>query len=75
MDMQRLEAPWGFDAKLLTVRDSAKLLGISEYTCRKAIRRGNIPSVRFGRLIRVPAWQLRKLVYGWPTESSPEAVG
>jgi excisionase family DNA binding protein len=49
---------------LLTVTEAAAALGVSVYSCRQAIRTGLIPSVRFGRLIRVPVEGLRRTLTG-----------
>ena len=48
----------------LTVRQAADVLGISKNSTYEAIRRGEIPAVRIGRVIRVPALGLRKLLEG-----------
>jgi excisionase family DNA binding protein len=42
------------DQLLLTVPETAKLLRISRNLAYELVARGEIPSVRFGRLIRVP---------------------
>lgn len=50
-------------AKLaLTVTEVATLLRISRGTCYEAIRTGQIPSLRFGRVIRVPRHALEQLL-------------
>lgn len=38
----------------LTVKEAATLLGISRVFAREAVRRGEIPSIRFGRPVLVP---------------------
>ena len=41
----------------LSVHEAAVVLGIGDYAVRAAIRRGEIPALRFGKLIRVSkAW-------------------
>ena len=59
---------------LLTVAEAAQLLRIGRNTCYELIRLGQIPSIRLGRLIRVPrfgleAWLAREL--GLPEQASP----
>ncbi len=50
-------------AKLtLTVPEVAVLLRISRGSCYEAIRTGQIPSLRFGRTIRVPRFALEELL-------------
>ena len=46
----------------LTVTQVAQLLGISRNTAYEAVRRGEIPSCRFGRRIVVPIDALGKLI-------------
>ena len=48
----------------LTVEEAAAVLAISRNSCYEAIRRGEIPAVRIGRIIRVPASGLRRLLEG-----------
>lgn len=47
---------------ILTVEQTAKLLGISRGLAFAAVRTGDIPSVRIGRRILVPRDALRALV-------------
>ena len=46
----------------LTVDEAAALLGMSRSGAYNAIRDGNIPNIKIGRLIRVPSAPLRKLL-------------
>ena len=46
----------------LTVPEVARLLRISRGTCYEAIHTGQIPSLRFGRVIRVPRHALEQLL-------------
>ena len=39
---------------LLTVEEAASLLRIGRNTCYELVRQGRVPSIRLGRLIRVP---------------------
>ena len=53
----------GEQAKLtLTVPEVAALLRISRGACYEAVRTGQIPSLRFGRLIRIPRHALEQLL-------------
>jgi predicted site-specific integrase-resolvase len=48
----------------LTISETARELGISEYLARRLVKNGSIPSVRLGRLVRVPRIRLMELVSG-----------
>ena len=39
---------------LMTVQEAARVLRIGRNTCYELIRRGQLPHIRLGRLIRVP---------------------
>jgi excisionase family DNA binding protein len=45
---------------LLSVAETALLLGLDPKTVRKAAAAGEIPSVVIGRLIKVPSWFIRQ---------------
>jgi excisionase family DNA binding protein len=47
---------------VLKVDEVARLLRLSRGAAYEAIRAGEIPSVRFGRTIRVPAAAVRRLL-------------
>jgi excisionase family DNA binding protein len=47
---------------ILTVEQTAKLLGISRGLAFTAVRAGDIPSIRIGRRILVPRDALRRLI-------------
>ena len=47
---------------VLTVEEAGRLLGVSRGLAYEAVRRGEIPSVRIGRRILVPAAALRTLL-------------
>lgn len=49
---------------VLTVAEAAQRLRISLPTAYKRIRNGEIPSIRMGRVIRVPVVQLERLLNG-----------
>ncbi len=47
--------------RMLTVREAAELLGISQHTCRRLIDAGTIPSWRPDSapgILRIPYWAL-----------------
>ncbi|MCL0077422.1 helix-turn-helix domain-containing protein [Dehalococcoidia bacterium] len=48
----------------LTVEEAAKLLFISRGAAYNAVRTGHIPSLRFGRTIRIPRCALEKMLGG-----------
>ena len=48
--------------KLLTYRDAAKLLGVTERTIWTLVNRGDLPAVRFGRSVRIDPADLRGFV-------------
>ncbi len=48
----------------LTVEEAAERLGISRTLAYEAVRRGEIPSIRIGRRILVPASRLDDLLGG-----------
>lgn len=47
---------------LLTMPEAAACLGVPEWTAREMGRRGEIPTVRMGRTVRVEPAELRKAV-------------
>lgn len=47
---------------ILTVEQTAKLLGISRGLAFTAVRAGDIPSIRIGRRILVPRDRLRQML-------------
>ena len=48
----------------LTVTEAARQLGISDHLAWRLVRAGELPTVRLGRLVRVPRVQLMKLLEG-----------
>ena len=46
----------------LSVPEAGRQLGISRNSAYEAVRRGELPVVRFGRLIRVPMAALERLL-------------
>ena len=49
---------------VLTVEEARKLLGLSRGLMYDAIRSEQIPSIRIGRRILIPAARLRRLIDG-----------
>jgi excisionase family DNA binding protein len=52
------------DSATLAVSETAKELGVGERAVRDGVARGEIPAVRFGRLIRIPRWWVQSLRTG-----------
>jgi excisionase family DNA binding protein len=58
----------------LTVEEAGRLLGLGRSASYEAARRGQIPTLRFGRRVLVPKAQLDALLAGnWPTGAKTEA--
>lgn len=53
----------------ISVPRAAEMLGISEYLVRQLIKNGELPSIRFGRLIRVPRAPLMVRINGEPNNT------
>lgn len=47
--------------KLLTVKQFGTQTGVSQTTIYRATLKGDIPSVRVGRGVRIPSWYLDRL--------------
>ena len=62
--------------RFLTVPEAAAVLRLGKSACYDAITRGQIPSVRFGRKLRVPRGAIlqlaRELPVGTPAEQAPD---
>lgn len=56
---------------VLTVEEAGKLLRIGRSAAYEAVRRGDIPAIRVGRLLRVPRHRLMALLGEPVNESSP----
>ena len=52
----------------MTVEEAAALLGISRNTAFRAVRAGDLPSIRIGRRILVPRDRLLRLLDPAPAE-------
>ena len=59
----------------MTVEEAAEVLGISRNSAYEAVRRGEIPSLRLGRRILIPAEQLRRFLAGEQPVVSPGSAG
>lgn len=57
------------NSQLLTVREAAKLLSVSQLTIRRMISDGRLPSVRIGRLVRIPYRTIEEMTNGTSSES------
>ena len=52
------------ERRTYTVEEAARILGISRSSAYEAARKGEIPTIRIGKLLRVPAAQLDRLLEG-----------
>ena len=53
------------DARLaITVPEAGAMLGLSRDGSYQAAKRGDIPTIRIGRLVKVPVVQLERLLNG-----------
>ena len=50
------------DQKLTTVKEAAQQLCVSVHTVRAWIARRKITSIRLGRAVRIPAWEIARLL-------------
>ncbi len=60
------------DPRTLTVDEAARELRISRNAAYEAVRRGEIPSIRFGKRIVIPRAAFERLLDSAPV--SPEAA-
>ncbi len=61
------------EQRLLSVRQVAEALGVSEVTVRRRIDAGELGAVQLGgkgTALRVPASELEEFVYGEPDEAA-----
>lgn len=61
--MQQGEAESGVE-RLLTYRETARLLGVTERTVWSLVDRGELAAVRFGRSVRIDPRDLRAFIDG-----------
>lgn len=73
--MQQGEAASGVE-RLLTYRETARLLGVTERTVWSLVDRGELTAVRFGRSVRVDPRDLRAFIDGArrAAPAAPEAA-
>ena len=50
----------------VSVEEAGEILGCSRNTAYEAVRRGEIPVIRIGKLLRVPKAALERLLNGEP---------
>lgn len=50
------------ESPVITVDEAAEILRISRNSAYEAVRRGQIPSIRIGRLLRIPRTAILKMV-------------
>lgn len=50
------------DSLTLSVGQAAHILGISNFLAHRLVRTGEIPSIRLGKIIRVPKAKLLKMI-------------
>ena len=51
----------------MTVKEAGKLLGLGSWAVYKAVREGTLPSLRFGKLIKIPSaavWRMPQIEQG-----------
>ncbi|WP_035782991.1 helix-turn-helix domain-containing protein [Arthrobacter sp. H14] len=61
-----------YGIELLTVDEAAHMLRVSRMTVYRQIHSGELPSVRFGRSIRIPASAIEAYLPHPPTTPEPE---
>jgi excisionase family DNA binding protein len=80
--MSTLDLP----AQTISVDEAAAILGVERHTAYAGVKRGEIPSIRVGRRIRVPVPALKRMLdglgiteptdeqlVGWSLEVNPES--
>ena len=55
------------DSLTVTVGRAAEMLNISEYLARQMVKQGQLPTIRLGRLVRIPRARLIAMVNGSQT--------
>ncbi len=64
----------GNERLTISVEETAKILSISRGLAYEMIRQGNIPALRFGRIIRVPRYALEQLLNAQDAGGKTEEV-
>ena len=59
---QQLETPAEDGRLVYTIDEAAKLLNVGRYTAYAMAKRGELPTIRLGRLLKVPKTALHKLL-------------
>ncbi len=54
----------------LTVAEAAEITGLSQHAVRRGVRDGAVPSLKVGRLIRIPRLPLLRLLGAESAESN-----
>lgn len=62
------------EKRMLTVPETARVLRISRNLAYTLIARGEIPAIRFGRVIRVPRAALERRLEVWEHEDVPPST-
>lgn len=62
------------DQDTITVYDAAPLLGFGAGAVRQAVSRGEMPSIRLGRNIRIPSAYVRRVLEGQGPAAEEEPV-
>lgn len=68
-----MRLPDPVERPVLSVEEAGKLLGLGRSAAYEAVRRGEIPVLRFGRRLCVPCAALRRLV-GLDEPTAPTAA-
>ncbi len=58
------------NALTVTVEEAAKLLGISKFLAWRLVNEGSLPTIRLGKLYRVPRIRLMRILEG--DDNKPE---
>lgn len=58
------EVNMNLDCLTLSIPEAGRLLGFSRNTAYEAVRRGELPVIKFGRKMRVPKVALERLLSG-----------
>lgn len=61
--------------ELVTVSETAEILGISERSVWNFIRRGILDRVKIGQSARVTTASIREIIYGWKYEEERGVEG
>lgn len=59
---------------LLTVEETAKTLGIGRTLAWKLVQQGDLPSIRLGRLVRVPQRELEDWIHEHSSHRAEETI-